>query len=179
VPRHPVRIDRRCPDCPQHRWSADLDDARDGGVGPRQSRGRDPRTWQGRRDRRHGQGDPGVQGQHGRHRTSAPRAEPSSRRGRRRAARPIWSGSPISSSRRSGEIVDTVSSASSELEASAGTLTTTASRAQDLSTEGRQRLSGGFGQRAGGCVRHRRALLLGQRYRPPGAGIRPALPARP
>jgi methyl-accepting chemotaxis protein len=34
-----------------------------------------------------------------------------------------------------GEIVDTVSSASTELEASAGTLTTTASRAQDLSTE--------------------------------------------
>ncbi|MEY9367571.1 methyl-accepting chemotaxis protein [Bradyrhizobium diazoefficiens] len=34
-----------------------------------------------------------------------------------------------------GEIVDTVSSASNELEASAGTLTTTASRAQDLSTE--------------------------------------------
>ena len=34
-----------------------------------------------------------------------------------------------------GEIVDTVSSASSELEASAGTLTATASRAQDLSTE--------------------------------------------
>ncbi|WP_284276119.1 HAMP domain-containing methyl-accepting chemotaxis protein [Bradyrhizobium iriomotense] len=34
-----------------------------------------------------------------------------------------------------GEIVDTVSSASGELEASAGTLTTTASRAQDLSTE--------------------------------------------
>ncbi|MBR0703523.1 methyl-accepting chemotaxis protein [Bradyrhizobium diazoefficiens] len=34
-----------------------------------------------------------------------------------------------------GEIVNTVSTASSELEASAGTLTTTASRAQDLSTE--------------------------------------------
>jgi methyl-accepting chemotaxis protein len=34
-----------------------------------------------------------------------------------------------------GEIVDAVSSASSELEASAGTLTTTASRGQDLSTE--------------------------------------------
>jgi len=34
-----------------------------------------------------------------------------------------------------GEIVDTVSSASSELEAAAGTLTTTATRAQDLSTE--------------------------------------------
>lgn len=34
-----------------------------------------------------------------------------------------------------GEIVETVSSASHELEASAGTLTTTASRAQDLSTE--------------------------------------------
>jgi methyl-accepting chemotaxis protein len=34
-----------------------------------------------------------------------------------------------------GKIVETVSSASSELEASAGTLTTTASRAQDLSTE--------------------------------------------
>ncbi|UPK33755.1 HAMP domain-containing protein [Bradyrhizobium sp. 186] len=34
-----------------------------------------------------------------------------------------------------GEIVDTVSSASSELEASAGTLTQTAARAQDLSTE--------------------------------------------
>ncbi|MDX3967731.1 MAG: methyl-accepting chemotaxis protein [Bradyrhizobium sp.] len=34
-----------------------------------------------------------------------------------------------------GEIVNTVSSASSELEASAGTLTTTAARAQDLSTE--------------------------------------------
>jgi methyl-accepting chemotaxis protein len=34
-----------------------------------------------------------------------------------------------------GEIVDTVSSASNELEVSAGTLTTTATRAQDLSTE--------------------------------------------
>ncbi|WP_298878663.1 methyl-accepting chemotaxis protein [uncultured Bradyrhizobium sp.] len=34
-----------------------------------------------------------------------------------------------------GEIVETVSSASSELETSAGTLTTTATRAQDLSTE--------------------------------------------
>ncbi|UGX91861.1 methyl-accepting chemotaxis protein [Bradyrhizobium barranii subsp. barranii] len=34
-----------------------------------------------------------------------------------------------------GEIVDTVSSASNELEASAGTLTTTAARAQNLSTE--------------------------------------------
>ena len=34
-----------------------------------------------------------------------------------------------------GEIVDTVSSASTELEASAGTLTTTAARARDLSTE--------------------------------------------
>ncbi|MCG2625023.1 methyl-accepting chemotaxis protein [Bradyrhizobium sp. WYCCWR 13023] len=34
-----------------------------------------------------------------------------------------------------GEIVETVSSASGELEASAGTLTTTATRAQDLSTE--------------------------------------------
>ncbi|MET4175120.1 methyl-accepting chemotaxis protein [Bradyrhizobium sp. LA6.1] len=34
-----------------------------------------------------------------------------------------------------GEIVDTVSSASNELEASAGTLTTTATRAQNLSTE--------------------------------------------
>ena len=34
-----------------------------------------------------------------------------------------------------GEIVDTVSSASTELEASAGTLTTTATRARDLSTE--------------------------------------------
>jgi methyl-accepting chemotaxis protein len=34
-----------------------------------------------------------------------------------------------------GEIVETVSSASSELESSAGTLTTTASRARDLSTE--------------------------------------------
>jgi len=34
-----------------------------------------------------------------------------------------------------GEIVNTVSSASNELEASAGTLTTTATRAQDLSTE--------------------------------------------
>lgn len=34
-----------------------------------------------------------------------------------------------------GEIVNTVSSASNELEASAGTLTTTAARAQDLSTE--------------------------------------------
>ncbi|WFU79482.1 HAMP domain-containing methyl-accepting chemotaxis protein [Bradyrhizobium sp. CIAT3101] len=34
-----------------------------------------------------------------------------------------------------GEIVDTVSSASNELEASAGTLTATATRAQDLSTE--------------------------------------------
>ena len=42
-PGHPVRIDRRLPDRPQHRWSPDLDDAGDGAARRRRSRGRDPR----------------------------------------------------------------------------------------------------------------------------------------
>ena len=70
-----------------------------------------------------------------------------------------------------GEIVETVSSASTELEASAGTLTATAERAQELDDHG----GGGFGrsihQCAVGGVGDRRAVLLGQRDQPPGAGI--------
>ena len=70
-----------------------------------------------------------------------------------------------------GEIIETVSSASTELEASAGTLAATAERAQELTTDGRggvrtslhQCAVGGFGDRGDGVV--------GQRDQPSGAGI--------
>ncbi len=70
-----------------------------------------------------------------------------------------------------GEIVETVSSASTQLEASAGTLSSTAERSQ----KPHHRRCGGFrgslDQRAVGGVRHRRDGVLGQRDQPPGTGI--------
>ncbi len=70
-----------------------------------------------------------------------------------------------------GEIVETVSSASTELEASAGTLSATAERV----AEPHHRGCGGFRrslhQRAVGGVRHRGDGVVGQRDQPPGAGI--------
>ena len=70
-----------------------------------------------------------------------------------------------------GEIIETVSSASTELEASAGTLTTTAERAQEAHHHGRRRLRGGLHQRAVGGLGDRGTGLVGQRDQPPGAGI--------
>ena len=70
-----------------------------------------------------------------------------------------------------GEIIETVSSASTELEASAGTLTSTAERAQELTTHGRGRLRGSFHQCAVGGFRHRGNDVVGQRDQPPGPGI--------
>ena len=78
-----------------------------------------------------------------------------------------------------GEIVDTVSSASSELEASAGTLTTTASARPGSVDGSRQRLPGGLGQRAGRCLRDRGAVLLGHARSPARCRNPPASPARP
>ena len=70
-----------------------------------------------------------------------------------------------------GEIVQTVSSASTQLEASAGTLSATAERSQELTTHGGRGFRGSLHQRAVGGVGDRRAVLLGQRDQPPGAGI--------
>ena len=72
-----------------------------------------------------------------------------------------------------GEIVETVSSASTELEASASTLTSTAERSQELTIIGRGRLRGSLHQRAVGGFGHGGADLVGQRDQPPGAGIGP------
>ena len=70
-----------------------------------------------------------------------------------------------------GEIIDTVSSASTELEASATTLTSTAERGAGACHHGRRRLGGGFHQRAVGRFRHRRAVVVDHRDQPPGAGV--------
>ena len=70
-----------------------------------------------------------------------------------------------------GEIIETVSSASTELEASAGTLTSNAERAQELTDDGRGGVRRGLHQRPVGGVRDRRAVVVGQRDQPPGAGI--------
>ena len=59
-----------------------------------------------------------------------------------------------------GEIVETVSSASSQLEAAAGTLTTTAERAQELDHDGGCGLRGSLHQCAVGGVLHRRDGLV-------------------
>ena len=70
-----------------------------------------------------------------------------------------------------GEIVDTVSSASTELEASAGTLTSTAERARNLQPPSplhRRRRP----PMCSGGIRHRGNGVLGQRDQPAGAGIR-------
>ena len=82
-----------------------------------------------------------------------------------------------------GEIVETVSSASTELEASAGTLTATAERVAEADHRGRRGFRRSLHQRAVGGLGHRGDVLLGQRDQPPGAGIgadrRPTPSARP
>ena len=70
-----------------------------------------------------------------------------------------------------GEIVETVSSASTELEASAGTLSSTAERAQTTHHGGRGGLGRSLHQRAVGGLGHRGDGVVGQRDQPPGAGI--------
>ena len=70
-----------------------------------------------------------------------------------------------------GEIVETVSSASTELEASARTLTATADRSQRTDRHRGGRLGTGLGQCAVGCLRHRGVDILRDRDQPPGAGI--------
>ena len=70
-----------------------------------------------------------------------------------------------------GEIVQTVSSASTQLEASAGTLSATAERSQELTTTVGVGFRRSLRQRAVGGIGDRRALLLGYRDQPPGAGI--------
>ena len=68
-----------------------------------------------------------------------------------------------------GEIIETVSSASSELEASAGTLTRTAERTQAVTTTVASARS--FHECAIGGVRDRGIVVLGQRDQSPGPGI--------
>ena len=70
-----------------------------------------------------------------------------------------------------GRIVDTVSSASSELEASAGTLTVDRGTLAGTVDDGRCGLRRSLHQRAVGGLRDGRAVVLGQRDQPPGAGI--------
>ena len=70
-----------------------------------------------------------------------------------------------------GEIVETVSSASTELEASASTLTATAERAAAGDDHGRRGFGRSIHQRAVGRFSDRGAVFLGQRDQPPGAGI--------
>ena len=70
-----------------------------------------------------------------------------------------------------GEIVETVSSASTELEASAATLTSTAQRAQELATVVAAASEEASDQRPVGRVRHGGAVVLGHRDQPPGAGF--------
>ena len=70
-----------------------------------------------------------------------------------------------------GEIVQTVSSASTQLEASAGTLSATAERSQKLTIDGGRGFRRSLDQRAVGGVGDRRAVLVGHRDQPPGAGI--------
>ena len=70
-----------------------------------------------------------------------------------------------------GEIIETVSSASTELEASAGTLSSTAERARGTRDDGCSGLRRSLHQCAVGGVGHRRNGLVRQRDQPPGAGI--------
>ena len=70
-----------------------------------------------------------------------------------------------------GEIVETVSSASTELEASAGTLTATAERAQQVTTMVAAASEEAIHQCAVGGFSDGRAVFFGQRDQPPGAGI--------
>ena len=70
-----------------------------------------------------------------------------------------------------GEIVETVSSASTELEASAGTLTRHRGTRAGIDHHGRGGIRGSLHQRAVGGVRDRRDGVLRQRDQPSGAGI--------
>ncbi len=70
-----------------------------------------------------------------------------------------------------GQIIETVSSASTELEASAGTLTKTAERAQQVTNDGRGGFGRGLHQRAVGGLGDRGDGVFRQRDQPTGAGI--------
>ena len=70
-----------------------------------------------------------------------------------------------------GEIVQTVSSASTQLEASAGTLTVDRRPLAGTGDHGCRGFGGSLDQRAVGGLRHRRDVVVGQRDQPPGAGI--------
>ena len=70
-----------------------------------------------------------------------------------------------------GEIVEIVSSASTELEASAGTLTATAERSEATDHHGCGGVRGSLHQCAIGRIRHRRDGILGQRDQPSGPGF--------
>ena len=70
-----------------------------------------------------------------------------------------------------GQIVETVSSSSTQLEASAGTLTATAERSQELDHHGGGGFGRGFHQRAVGGVGDRGDGVFRQRDQPSGPGI--------
>ena len=70
-----------------------------------------------------------------------------------------------------GEIIETVSSAATELEASAGTLTSTAERVAGTRHDGRGGLRGSLHQCAVGGFRDRGAVVIRQRDQPSGSGI--------
>jgi methyl-accepting chemotaxis protein len=70
-----------------------------------------------------------------------------------------------------GEIIETVSSASTELEASASTLTSTAERSQELATTVAAASEEAFHQRAVSGLGDRGTIVFGHGDQPPGAGI--------
>jgi len=70
-----------------------------------------------------------------------------------------------------GEIIETVSSASTELEASARTLTSTAERSQQLTTMVAAASEEASTNVQSGGFRDRRDGLIGQRDQPPGADL--------
>ena len=70
-----------------------------------------------------------------------------------------------------GEIIETVSSAATELEASAGTLTSTADRCHAGRHRRRGGIRGSLHQRAVGGFRDRGTVVVRQRDQPSGAGI--------
>ena len=77
-----------------------------------------------------------------------------------------------------GEIVETVASAATELEASANVLTVDRRTLAGTRGHGRSRLRGSFHQRAVGGFRQRGADFVGQRDQPAGAGIARGWPAK-
>ena len=87
-----------------------------------------------RRDRRNGRCGRCVQEQHDRGGAACAQSRPRPSSARPRSARRTCASSPTRSKARIGEIVDTVSSAAAELEASANTLTKAAERSQSLAT---------------------------------------------